>query len=333
MTHLATIIIRRFNSAALFCSSIGVLLLIASAGQATEWVILPTVQNGNPNTDPALNQQPTLGMVFWATTGTNGGSSQLIYGQGTGPGYACYGLAVGADERCADVPTPEIWVPGPVTYFGTVSDSAPLMTLNWTGQAGSQIPFNRDNGLFTSTVLSGTYDANGDISGGVDPGDGYDADGFSCWNNPTAPLPGPPNFCGNLTGLAITAPAPGSTLQTKANRELPLGLLLVTDNADGTITIDMGDSTYSDCVINAGCIPDSVSSDVFAQWTVNATPLHETVGGSATGLIIEKVTCKSKGKPVTITINGASDSWDCEQAGLEVSPGDRIEMKVIGVAE
>jgi hypothetical protein len=107
----------------------------------------------------------------------------------------------------------------------------------------------------------------------------------------------------------------------------------VTDNADGTITIDMGDSTYSDCVINAGCIPDTDSSDVFAQWTVNAVALPENVGGSATGLIIEKVTCRSRGRPVTIQINGASDSWDCEQAGLDVSPGDRIEMKVIGVVE
>jgi hypothetical protein len=159
---------------------------------------------------------------------------------------------------------------------------------------------------------------------------GYDMDGFSCWNDPLMPLPGPPDICGNGTGNPFTAPASGLTI---AFRALPAGLQSVIDNMNGTITINLSDSTYTDCVNNAGCIPDSFSSNVFAQWTVNAVALPENVGGSATGLSITNVTCRGRGRPVTIQIDGASDSWDCEQAGLEVSPGDRIEMKVIGVVE
>ncbi len=330
MTRFMIIIFRRFISVALLCPSIGVLLLIASAAQATEWVILPTVQNGDPGTMATDPNGPTLGMVLWFTVGTNGGGSQAIYGQGIGPGYACYGL-INPTASCAEDMQAEIWVAQPVTYLGTVNDDPmnPTLNLSWTGQAGSKVTFGMVS-LFTSSILSGSYNAAGQVTG-TDPGmPGYDVDGFSCWNDPLVTLPGPPDFCGNGTGNPFTAPANGQTI---ANRALPAGLQSVIDNMNGTITINLSDSTYTDCVNNAGCTPGSNSSDVFAQWTVNAAQLHETVGGSATGLIIEKVTCRSRGRPVTIQINGASDSWDCEQAGLEVSPGDRIEMKVIGVAE
>lgn len=330
MTRVIKIIIRQIISITSFYCALGVLLLIASAAQATEWVILPTVQNGDPGTMATDPNGPTLGMVLWFTVGTNGGGSQKIYGQGTGPGYACYGL-VRPTASCADDMQQEIWVGQAVTYSGTVNDDsmAPTLDLTWTGQAGTEVPFGMVN-LFTSSILSGGYNAAGQVTG-TDPGTaGYDTDGFSCWNDPLVALPGPPDFCGNGTGNAFTAPASGQTIATRA---LLAGLQSVVDNMDGTITINMSDSTYTDCVNNVGCFPGSNSSDVFVQWTVNAEPLQETVGGSATGLIIEKVTCRSKGKPVTIAINGASDSWDCEQAGLEVSPGDRIEMKVIGVAE
>jgi hypothetical protein len=330
MARVIKFTIRRIISITSFCCALGVLLLIASAAQATEWVILPTVQNGDPGTMATDPNGPTLGMVLWSTVGINGGGSQKIYGQGTGPGYACYGL-VAPTATCAEDMQPEIWVGQAVTYVGTVNDDPmnPTLTLSWTGQAGTAVPFGPVN-LFTSSILSGSYDEAGQVTG-TDPGTaGYDMDGFSCWNDPLAALPGPPDFCGNGTGNPFTAPA---IRQTIANRALPAGLQSVIDNMDDTITISLADTTYTDCVNNVSCIPGSNSSDVFARWIVNAVPFLENVGGSATGLIIEKVTCKSKGKPVTITINGASDSWDCEQAGLEVNPGDKVEMKIIGVAE
>ncbi len=330
MARVNKIIIRRIISITSFCCALGVLLLIASAAQATEWVILPTVQNGDPGTVATDPNGPTLGMVLWSMVGVNGGGSQKIYGQGTGPGYACYGL-VNPTASCVDDGQTEIWIAQPVTYLGTVNDDPmnPTLNLSWTGQAGTKVPFGMVS-LFTSSILSGSYNAAGEVTG-TDPGmAGYDMDGFSCWNDPLTPLPGPPDFCGNGTGNPFTAPTSGQTI---ANRTLPAGLQSVIDNMDGTITISLSDSTYTDCVNNAGCAPGSNSTDVFATWTVNAAPLQETVGGSATGLSITNVTCRGRGRPVTIQINGASDSWDCEQAGLEVSPGDRIEMKVIGVAE
>jgi hypothetical protein len=335
MTRLATIIIRRFNSAALFCSSIGVLLLITSAAQATEWVILPTVQNGDPGTIATDPNGPTLGMVLWSFVGTNGGATQAIYGQGIGPGYACYGL-VRPTASCADDMQLEIWVAQPVTYLGTVNDDPmnPTLNLSWTGQAGTKIRFAMAS-LFTSSILSGSYNAAGQVTG-TDPGmPGYDMDGFSCWNDPLNGLPPDqqgrsPDFCGNGTGTTGTAPASGQTI---ANRALTAGLQAVIDNMDGTITINLSDTTYTDCVNNAGCVPGSNSSDIFARWTVNAEPLQETVGGSATGVSVTEVICKGKKGKVKIPINGASDSWDCEQAGLNVTPGEKIEMKVIGVVE
>ncbi len=330
MARVIKIIIRRIISITSFCCALGVLLLIASAAQATEWVILPTVQNGDPGTVATDPNGPTLGMVLWSNVGVNGGGSQKIYGQGTGPGYACYGL-VNPTASCVDDGQTEIWIPNPAVYSGTVNDDPMASTLNlsWMGQAGTKVNFGMVS-LFTSSILSGSYDEAGQVTG-TDPGiAGYDVDGFSCWNDPLTPLPGPPDFCGNGTGNPFTAPTSGQTI---ANRTLPAGLQSVIDNMDGTITISLSDSTYTDCVNNAGCAPGSNSTDVFATWTVNAAPLQETVGGSATGLSITNVTCRGRGRPVTIQINGASDSWDCELAGLEVNPGDRIEMKVIGVAE
>ena len=53
----------------------------------------------------------------------------------------------------------------------------------------------------------------------------------------------------------------------------------------------------------------------------DAVPLSG-VGGTATGISITSVRCKAQGKPIVIEIDGASDSWDCEDAGLDLEPGD-----------
>ncbi len=79
---------RIFSFSQPFYCALG-LLLLASAVQANEWIITDTVQNGSPGAVPGDPGAPTLGMVLWFTIGINGGGSQAIYGQGTGPGYAC----------------------------------------------------------------------------------------------------------------------------------------------------------------------------------------------------------------------------------------------------
>jgi hypothetical protein len=274
----------------IFLRCIGALaaLLMASSAHATFWTITDTVQNGTAYT-PGFGSPggATLGLVGWFTSGVNGGGNNNIVGAGaSAPGYACYGLTVSGDTTCAAVPTAEIWSATIVSFSGSINDDLSFMDLSWTGQSGSEIPFGL-NSLFTSTINSGSYDENGNISGGVDPGAGYDADGFSCWNNPLNGLPGPPDFCGNGTGVADPPPTSGLT---KSSRELALGFTLFTDNMDGTITIDMGDSTFTDCVNDPGCTPGANSSDVFAQWRVNATtvvpiPTAIWLFGSALGLL------------------------------------------------
>jgi hypothetical protein len=58
------------------------------------------------------------------------------------------------------------------------------------------------------------------------------------------------------------------------------------------------------------------------------------LGGHATGLSIKTVNCRNKTTKdkVSIRINGGSSSWDCELAGLEVNPGDQIDMTIKGTA-
>jgi hypothetical protein len=258
---------------------IAIFLLAPIGANAAFWIITDTLQNGTAYT-PGFGQgtdglgtgAPTLGLVGWFTRSTGGANFNIVGAGASAPGYACYGLTVNGDTTCAAVPTSEIWNPIPVVFSGSINDDLSFMDLSWTGQSGIEIPFGIGQSLFTSTVNSGSYDANGNISGGVDLGAGYDADGFSCWNNPLNGLPGPPDFCGNGTGVAEPPPPPTSAA-TKAFLELSAGLTGFggfTNNMDGTITIDLWDSTYTDCINDSGCTPGSASSDVFAQWRVNA---------------------------------------------------------------
>jgi hypothetical protein len=62
-------------------------------------------------------------------------------------------------------------------------------------------------------------------------------------------------------------------------------------------------------------------------------PLPGGVGGIATSMIVTEVICKAKGKPVVIEVNGASNSWDCESGGLQVNPGENVQMTISGFAK
>jgi hypothetical protein len=282
-----------------FTTLITVVALLAPIGaNAAFWTITDTVQNGTPYT-PGFGSPggPTLGLVGWFSIGLRGGGNHNIAGStGAAPGYACYGLTENGNTTCAEAGTPVIWDPTPVVFSGSVNDDGSFMNLSWTGQSGSEAPFGTTS-WFTSTVNSGSYDANGNISGGVDAGTGYDADGFSCWNNPLNGVPAQrhlpgPDICGNGTGVTTTVPPGGP--QTKASRELADPLRLFTDNMDGTITITMVSLTYSDCVnsgpVSTSCVPGIHSADIFAQWRVNAIqvvpiPAAICLFGSALGLL------------------------------------------------
>jgi hypothetical protein len=284
---------------------IAIFLLAPICTNAALWTINPTVQNGDSGAfgfdeafgDTSRGTPPTLGFTGWWTIDRNFFGNHAIYAQGIGPGYACYGLMAGGNTTCADAGTPVIWDPNPVVFSGSVNDDGSFLDLSWTGQVGSELPFGpAPTGLFTASILSGSYDANGNVTGGVDAGAGYDADGLSCWNDPTNGLPVGPDFgiefCGNGTGVSTSTPH--GEVRTIANLFLPDGLTNanagVRDNGDGTITIDMNSSAYTDCVNDTGCTPGINSADIFAQWRVNAiqvVPIPAAIWlfGSALGLL------------------------------------------------
>ena len=67
---------------------------------------------------------------------------------------------------------------------------------------------------------------------------------------------------------------------------------------------------------------------------VPPVPSISDLGGTATGVTIQKVECKNKStrQKVTIDVNGSANNWNCESAGLVVSPNDKVDMKVKGTA-
>jgi hypothetical protein len=76
---------------------------------------------------------------------------------------------------------------------------------------------------------------------------------------------------------------------------------------------------------------DPDTPDVTVQ--LSGTGIQEAgIGGTANGIWIKSVNCynKTTRQKVKIAINGAESTWDCESAGLEVNPGDQIDMTVKG---
>jgi hypothetical protein len=179
---------------------------------------------------------------------------------------------------------------------GTINDatlSSASNSFTWTGQAGTGAKTVGE--LFVSSIYSGTYFGDGTATG-TDPGagtalDGYDADGFTCFARPGAVYSFGADFCGNGTGGVdpddLSPPA-----QTIANRFITNGITGLVNNGDGTITITMSDSTYTDCLADSECTPGSSSSDLTAIWRFNAVqggvvpvPAAVWLFGSALGLL------------------------------------------------
>jgi hypothetical protein len=59
----------------------------------------------------------------------------------------------------------------------------------------------------------------------------------------------------------------------------------------------------------------------------------QPLSGWVTGLTPETVTCKDVTTGRTVTLNNPATSWDCEAAGLAVTPGDQASMRVQGPVE
>jgi hypothetical protein len=59
-----------------------------------------------------------------------------------------------------------------------------------------------------------------------------------------------------------------------------------------------------------------------------------SIGGEVTGVVVRTIDCNNKTtkQKVRIVVTGSTATWDCEAAGLIVSPGDKIDMKIKGNA-
>jgi YVTN family beta-propeller protein len=65
-------------------------------------------------------------------------------------------------------------------------------------------------------------------------------------------------------------------------------------------------------------------------------PLPEQVGGTVTGVSVEKIVCRNRTTRQRVVIDvedDYTDTWNCEAEGLDVQPGDIVIQTVSGVAQ
>ena len=74
----------------------------------------------------------------------------------------------------------------------------------------------------------------------------------------------------------------------------------------------------------------SVSS---IPYQITIGPIPKPVGGSVTGISSATVTCSNSTSGQSVLINlGTLTTWNCESSGLQVNPGDTINMTINGTA-
>lgn len=104
-------------------------------------------------------------------------------------------------------------------------------------------------------------------------------------------------------------------------------IYVITQNNNRLNVIDIDSLTVVD-VIKVGRAPIAFGDFI--------GPLTDNVGGSVRGVIAEEVTCvnSNTGQDVIIQLKEEDDnSWDCEDAGLIVEPGEIINQSVTGSAK
>ena len=99
-------------------------------------------------------------------------------------------------------------------------------------------------------------------------------------------------------------------------------------DASGPVTevaiIETTTQTVSETINSLGYIPVDIV----------ISPLQEDIGGNATGTQQLSVVCSNltTSQQVTLSLGTATD-WNCETAGLGASPGDQIQMNILGTAK
>jgi hypothetical protein len=62
-------------------------------------------------------------------------------------------------------------------------------------------------------------------------------------------------------------------------------------------------------------------------------PAEAVVGGSITGVTPSRVVCRNITTQQRVVIQNSAAAWDCEAAGLQVSPGDTVIIRVYGTVQ
>ncbi len=60
---------------------------------------------------------------------------------------------------------------------------------------------------------------------------------------------------------------------------------------------------------------------------------QSSVGGSVTGVTVRQVICRNVSTGLEVVISDSMTSWDCEDAGLIVNPGDRVNMIIRSIVD
>ncbi|MEI2772042.1 MAG: beta-propeller fold lactonase family protein [Candidatus Competibacter sp.] len=98
-------------------------------------------------------------------------------------------------------------------------------------------------------------------------------------------------------------------------------------------TVNVANPALSWNCESAGLIVNS--KDGIKMTVTGSADLSTSVGGSATGLLLNKVRCinDTTRQAVDIDMSNTPPSWNCETAGLQVNSRDSIRMNINGSAE
>jgi hypothetical protein len=208
------------------------------------------------------------------------------------------------------------------------------------------VDYQGDNagGVLSASGIAEVFTPPGSPAGNITDGT---FDIFANINFNTQTANGTLNIGGTLAGFGFNSGTllTGNFLSTAGNQTFGAGagdplefLFSVTggDAADlyggigSTAGIILSQSGYTgsfDGDFSSG--PSWALADTFVQ-----SQPPPAIGGAVTGVVVKTIDCNNKTthQKVSITVNGSTTIWDCEAAGLIVSPGDKIDMKIKGNA-
>lgn len=86
-------------------------------------------------------------------------------------------------------------------------------------------------------------------------------------------------------------------------------------------------------VLTLGTALDEGGMNVFLDDVWHLANANGIVGGIADGLELRRVVCRNLTTGQVVSANLTATEWDCVELGLAVTPGDRVAMQVLGLAQ